>query len=36
MEYVGKDKTLIVVEEYDKQVIVPLVVKVSKYLNLWA
>jgi hypothetical protein len=34
MEYVGKDKTLIVVEEYDKQVILPLVVKVSKYLNL--
>lgn len=34
MEYVGKDKTLIVVEEYDKQVIVPLVVKVSEYLNL--
>jgi hypothetical protein len=34
MEYVGRDKTLIVVEEYDKQVIVLLLVKVSKYLNL--
>lgn len=34
MEYMGRDKTLIVVEEYDKQVIVPLLVKVSKYLNL--
>ncbi len=30
----GRDKTLIVVEEYDKQVTVPLLVKVSKYLNL--
>jgi hypothetical protein len=34
MEYVGRGKSLIVVEEYDKQVIVLLLVKVSRYLNL--
>jgi hypothetical protein len=34
MEYVGKDKTTTIVEEYDHQVLVPLLVVVSKHLNL--
>jgi len=31
MEYANRDKTIIVVEEYDRKVLVPNFVKVSKY-----
>jgi len=34
MEYVDKDKTTTIVEEYDHQVLMPLLVVVSKHLNL--
>ncbi len=33
MEYVGKDKTTATVEEYDHQVLMPLLVVISKHLN---
>ncbi len=33
MEYMGRDRTITIVEKYDQQVLVPILVKVSKYLN---
>ncbi len=35
MEYVGRDKTATIVEEYDRQVLMLLLVVVSKHLNFW-
>jgi hypothetical protein len=34
MEYVGRNRSAIVVEEYDQHVLLPLLVVVSKHLNL--
>jgi hypothetical protein len=33
MEYMGRDRTITIAEKYDQQVLVPILVKVSKYLN---
>jgi hypothetical protein len=33
MEYVGENKTKIVVEKYDKHFFIPLLMKVFKHLN---
>jgi len=33
MEYVGRDKVITIVEKFDQQVLMPLLVVVSKHLN---
>ncbi len=33
MQYMGRDRTTTIVGKYDQQVLVPILVKVSKYLN---